>query len=494
MKSPFAYISNLFKGANGGRRGSSGRGFDVTQSSRTRRALGLIAGLVAAADYHLNKQTLGQLRELCRMHDRRSALFSGLLDRAKDNIFGANFNFIPNTGDSDLNKRAEDYIGKRMEKEYCDASGVNGFDDLAKLGLRAVWNDGDFDWVKINDGSVMAFEADQIVTPDNYTPGSKKIITLGVEKDANNRHIAHHIKQRGKTGDYGYSSERLETKRVPASHIICPAFRKRYNQTRGLPFLAAALGYFSRFNSYLDFESLAAEGNAMLGYKITKKTIENTNTNPKPGQVDNPKTESTFDKLQKMEPFMIFELLENEDIGMIGSERPGDNFEPYVVTCCRIIGVAVGYPLELMMLDFSRTNYSSARASMGEARRSFRGWQKFCQEQLCLPWYRWQMSRGIASGELPANSEIFKARCQWPAWEYIDPMKAAKGDAIAISTGTKSRSECIRQRGAEPAEVFQEIHDENEKMVELGIILPPATLSVTTDESGEKEDSEKESK
>ncbi len=50
-------------------KGSTGRGFDVTQSDRTRRIVFHLAGLMAVADRHLDKRTLGQLREQCRMYD-----------------------------------------------------------------------------------------------------------------------------------------------------------------------------------------------------------------------------------------------------------------------------------------------------------------------------------------------------------------------------------------------------------------------------------------
>jgi len=467
--------------ANAGRmQGSTGKGFDVTQSSRTRRRLNLIAGLVASADSHLDSRTLGQLREICRMLDRRSPLCSGLLDTAANNIIGNNFDFIPNAGDKKLNKKAKAYITTKMEARFCDATGVRDFEDLAKTTLRALWTDGDNLWVKRPDGSALLFEADQIESPS----ARDKNIVLGVEMDNINRHIAYHVKQR---------TDKKSAKVVTANAIM-PAYRKRINQTRGLPFMAASLGYFTRFNSYLDFESLAAEANSMQGFKITREKPSEDEDNFG-GIEDNEDTSTngTFEKLQKMEALSVYDLGVGEDIGMFGSERPGSNFENYVIVCCRIIGVSVGMPLELMLKDFSRTNYSSARASLGEARRAFRGWQKTLQKALCLPWYRWQIARGIASGELPAKPELFRTRCQWPAWEYIDPKKAAEGNAIARSIATKSISQCIRETGGEPDEVFQEIADDNKKLTELGIVLPATTLQVIAggQDPDEKEDSNK---
>jgi len=119
----------------------------------------------------------------------------------------------------------------------------------------------------------------------------------------------------------------------------------------------------------------------------------------------------------------------------------------------------------------------------------FRIWQRHCSDYTCKPWYRWQISRGMAFGELPARPEAFKVRCQWPAWEYIDPVKEAKGNAIAISTITKTPSECIRERGGEPSEVFAEYAEDLNRIRELGVKLPTVHLEV--DESEGEDNSDK---
>jgi len=151
------------------------------------------------------------------------------------------------------------------------------------------------------------------------------------------------------------------------------------------------------------------------------------------------------------------------------------------------IPLALKLPLELVLLDFSRTNYSSARASLGEARRMFRTWQRFAEVEFCMPWYRWQIARGVASGVLPADAAVFGARCQWPAWEYIDPLKEAQGNAVAISTATKSISECIRERGQEPAEVREELKRDVEWLREVGIALPTVHIKVEPENQSESE-------
>jgi lambda family phage portal protein len=403
-----------------------------------------------------------------------------LLDRALDNIFGANFDFIPKTGDDDLNKQVKDYIDERMLAENCDAAGVMDFVDMAKTALRAIWNDGDQLLVKKGDGSLIAFESDQVGTPTGGDTKGKRVVQ-GVELNEFNRPTGYWVKQRNTTSDHGNVDSSKQYKRVSAKNAIFPAFRKRAGQSRGLSFLAALLGTFERANNYLDFEQFAAEQNSMFGWKIKKKPDD---TGDLSGMVDNTdgETDDVWDKMQKMTQGLMLELEPDEDVEMFGAERPGNNFTDYIVMCCRIIGVGIGYPLELLLLDFSKTNYSSGRMALSEAKRMFRTWQRFGKTKICLPWYKWQIDRGIASGELPARSELYNVRLQWPGWEMVDKLKEAKGDDISILNRTKSRSSCIRDRGEEPREVFEEIAAETLRLKELGLIEEKSSTGKASEE------------
>ena len=448
-----------------------GIGYEVASAGRTVRHRGFVQGVYASADRHLDRTTLNYLRESCRMHDRQSSLFSGVINRALDNIIGSVFDFVPTTGDPEVNKVAKAFITNRMRKELCDAAGQMDFPTIARTALRGVWNDGASVLVKQKNGALLNFEADQLESPSQTGQnGSPKRIVNGVELNKKNRHIAYWIRQRETRGDYGSGIHAAtNSKRVSSNFVLYPAYKVRFGQTVGVPYLAAILKRHNKINNYLDYESTAAEINAMLGWKIVRNDVGIK----LPGDEANTDTTSTYDRIEKMEPGLIFDLQEGEDVDMIGSKRPGDNFEPYLINSLRIIGVGIGMPLELIMLDFSRTNYSSARASLGEARRMFRVWQKFTQTEICMPWYAWQIARGIALGELPADPRLFLARCQWPAWEYIDPVKEATGNQISMDGNVKSPSEVIREQGREPDETFAEIKADKEKMESLGILPEP---------------------
>jgi len=471
---------------------SAGIGHDVSRSDRTRRRFSYISGLYASADRQIAMTNLPKLRELCRAHDRNSALISGILNRALDNIFGDAFGFIPNTGDTDLNAIVKEYIDRRMTAEHCDAAGVDDFVAMARTSVRGVWTDGDSLMVFRPDGSMIPFEADQILTPRDFSKGpgrdrneTKNSIVMGVEKSRLGRHLRYHVSQRPETG------KETETKAVRPENCIFPSFRTRHRQTRGLPYLASAMSIFERLDGFIDSETFAAELNARTALAINKAPSEDD-----PDGVtanDDPATSDTFSKLQKIESGQIIEGQPGETIGMVESMRPGPQFEPYIVVVARIVGAAVGMPLELVLLDFSRTSWASGRLSMDEARRTFRFWQKFSDVHICDPWYKRQITRGIATGELPADDRIYKKRTHWATWPYIQPQQAATANQIQIANRTKSISECIREQNRDPETVFNESADDFNTLRELGI--PPQMLPQGVAEgasgSGGDEDNDK---
>ena len=449
-------------------RASSATGFDVATRDRRRRAFSPANDRLASADHHLKKTTLEKIRELCRAHDRNASIFSGLLNRALDNIFGPSFATRPATGDESLDAAAADYIAERSTARLADASGRRELADIARTALRAVWNDGDCLLVQRRNGSLLPFEADQVVTPETK-PNDDRRIVLGVELDRVNRPTGYHLRQRLTSGDHGYTQRgrRETTTRIAARWTIHPAYLPRFNQTRGLPFLTSALAIYDRLDGYLDNETLAAELNATGGWKITAEP----NDTDLDGVEDNEDgaTNEQFEKIQTFEPGFVAELRPGEDLAMVAADRPGATFEPYVITACRLVGAAVGFPLELLLLDFSRTNYSSARAGLMEARRSFRYWQRFADAQIVAPWYAWQISRGIALGDLPPEQSLYNYRSQWPAWGSVDPLKEANANQVQIANAAKSISEVIRERGRDPLDVFDEIAADNAQLEKRGI-------------------------
>lgn len=453
-----------------GLRAASAQGWDITEQTRERGDFSPLSPGSAAADRHVNLSRLSKLRELCRAHDRSSALLSGIIKRASDNIFGANFGFRLAVEDDSLAEVCQQYIAERMRRHNADGAEKLTFGQICSTGLRAIWNDGDFLMVKQPSGSVQCYEADQVGSPSIADQKDKRIV-LGVELDDSNKALAYWVNyKRLSRGDTGYSQlEGEKPQRIDSRDAWLPAWRTRFGQTRGSPYLASCLGVYDRLDRYVNAETLAAEINAMLALKITQQATEAELDGVKDNADADEAENDLFEKVQKFRSGMTFRLLNGEDVSMIQSSRPGGEFEPYVLLMARIIGAAVGLPLELVLLDFSKTSWSSARANLIEARRTFRAWQKFAEDEFVMPWYRWQIARGIALRIIPPKQEAFNALPQWPGWQSVDPVKEAEADGMRVRQAQKSISACIRETGGDPQDVWKELASDIRKLQTLGI-------------------------
>ena len=452
-------------------------GFDAAKPSRRHRTY---SGRGGSADTHATSQTLHQLREQCLHHDRNSGLLAGLLNTAADEIVGPTFAFKPTTPDDAWNERTAAYIVDMQAPDATDARAEFTLADQVKLTLRALWTSGDILHVWQPDGRLYTYEAHEISSPRERPEGTT--IVNGVQFNKAGQAVAYYVPKANVTPDRGYVQTRADLQKIPAKNALFVAARKRFNQSRGVPFLAPVLSAFNRLDGYIDAEMFAAHINSHWAAKITREPVydESDPNSDLPGSRSLTYTapsdsRRTFDRLQTMEPGMILDLLPGEDLDLVYAQRPGVTFEPFVLLVCRMVGVGVGMPLELFLKDFSRTNYSSARASMNVAKRSFRGWQIALESKFLRPWYRRHITRAIATKALPLPRnvpDLFAHQCQWPQWEHVDPMKEIQADVLAIENHLRSRGEVIRARNGDPAATFAELAEEQQTLREAGLLQP----------------------
>lgn len=440
-----------------------GDGYEATKPGRNRRTY---TGTGGSADRHQDVRTLWQLREICRKHDRDSSLLSGLLNTAADEIVGPKFQFRSLAANAETRRKVQEWLIERAKAKNCDYRGNLSLVAHTKLTLRALWTDGDILHAFVQGGKMQTFEADELATPE--LTGGLNIVN-GLEFGPDGPVVRYWVRPRGVNHRYGLVDSLAPLKSIAAGEAIFPALRKRFSQSRGIPFLASCLAIYDRLDGYLDSETVAAEINARWAMKITSSAEagnagDTTTGRGKAGNDTTGGAQPLFDQALTMETGGVYQGLPGENIDIIESKRPGMTFEPYIVTVCRIVGVGVGFPLELLLKDFSKTNFSSARASLNVAHRSFRCWQEILEEDYLDAWIRRQIAIGIALGIVPPDEDVYGVDVVWPAWAVLDEVKQATAEEKQIANKTKSRSQIIRGRGEDPETVFAEIEREEARL------------------------------
>ena len=319
--------------------------------------------------------------------------------------------------------------------------------------------------------ALQVIEADRLATPP-YMRGDKTV-RAGVKIGANGEPVMYYI-QKTHPGDYRFSktSER-EFIEIPAQNKLGRpnVFHlypiQRSGQTRGVPFFAPVLNYFKDLAEYAEAELVAARIAACFSLFITSESSMDLN--------------SGYDRnfqgqyLESLEPGMIKHLMPGESITSFNPQRPSATFEPFVERMLRAISAALGLPYELVAKDFSKSNYSSARAALLEARRYFKVKQEWLARKLCQPVWEMVLEEAYLRGELGTVS-FYANRHEWtnaswiaPGWEWVDPLKEAKAAEVGLKNGIVTHSDLYSAQGKDWEECFEQKKREQEKIKELGL-------------------------
>jgi lambda family phage portal protein len=172
----------------------------------------------------------------------------------------------------------------------------------------------------------------------------------------------------------------------------------------------------------------------------------------------------------------VMPLFPGDKLSSFAPSRPADGFAPFVEAMSRHVAAALHMPYELLLKDFSKTNYSSARAALLEASRFFNGRRQWLSAQWTQPVYELWLEEVIEAGliEAPDFYEYRRAyaRSRWigPGRGWVDPVKEAKAAQTRMDIGVSTlENECAEQ-GLDWEEVLEQRARERERMAELGLL------------------------
>jgi hypothetical protein len=137
----------------------------------------------------------------------------------------------------------------------------------------------------------------------------------------------------------------------------------------------------------------------------------------------------------------------------------------------QIVGVNIGMPLILMLMDGSETNFSGWRGAMDQAKMGFKHNQKWFSRKLCRPTYIWRVRRRISAE--PAirhafeklGTKVFDHRWDCPRWPYVQPLQDAQADSMQVEKRLTSPRRKSSERGIEQVDLAIEIVADNKDMI-----------------------------
>jgi len=446
------------------------------QSAREVRERGTPPPSGGSADKHarFDRETL--LRESQRL-DRDNGLYKGLLNRSIDNILGTGFGFQSRSKQAEkvealwCRRAPADNGQGRIVGGFCAAPEVRNLFDwpaLERVVLRAVMVDGDIGAVKIKggagDGRLQLIEAERI-THNRHSTGKgedKAYIDQGVKLDDLGQVLAFYVAAYSRWGDVRRSSF---TEYSAQNFIFVPNL-ERASQTRGLPCMASNFPMFHRLNDILDAEAVAWQLLARFALAVYRDEAAQQAKLESAEDANKTEAQQVPNRYQEFDWGIIFHGNLGEKIESVKHDLPGANFEQSVTMFLRLLGLPLGLPLELILLDWSKTNYSSARAALEQAYRMFTGWQQLLIRRFHRPVFEWQVRRWIEDGKLKDADDVYDHEWITPEFPWLDQLKEAMAWGVRLDRGltthaqalksvNRDRGEWLRAREAEVSEAIK---------------------------------------
>ncbi len=462
---------------------------------------------------------VGRQRELIR----NNGLASGAIQTHLDSTIGTGFKMVCDIDwkalgvkPSDETEEFEAQVQARFRSFandpdcYIDVERQSTLDGLLAKGYRSYLTSTEllasFEWKQRR--ADRAFTCVKLISPDrmenpDHMPDSFTL-RRGVELDRDGAAIAYHIRNAHRSESGMVGAPQFSWKRVPAfkpwgRRNIVHLFDGEVGQTRGKPSFVSVLSEMKMFQGFKKAALQNAVINAMYA-AVLESNLDAASASEVLGAPPAGSSESALARYMKMQSAYH----RNADIRFDGSKVmhtvPGEKFtlltpkgatvgfDQFEASTLRYIAAGLNMSYEALSRDYSKTNYSSARASMLEAykfivsRRHFIG-ARFAQF-IYTCWFEEELERGfLILPKSAANAPSFyEATAAWTraTWigqprEHIDEEKRANALKTMYELGGITKQKICAEQGEDFEDVAEQLAREEavENKARARYGLPP---------------------
>lgn len=438
----------------------------------------LTAGLAREGQY-INNTLRNELRTLrarsrqCAQNNPHARRFFQMV---VDNVCGANPFTLQakvklNSGklDTNANKQIETEWKRWGKAANCDVAAKWNWPTMQRLISRTLAIDGEV-FIRRHVGQdgelkLQIIDSDRLNEYRNEPMPNGNTINLGIEYNAVGKAVAYHIaKRRPQNWSAGWWAD---VERVPADeiyHLYIPEFAE---QSRGIPWIYAALLNLVHLDAFSEAAVIAARiGASAMGF------IES----PDGGEgYAGDGTDVDGNASLEADPGQFLFLRQGEKVSSWNPKYPDAAVEPFTRFALQNVAAGIGVAYHNLSGDMTGVNYSSARIAELDERDAWMAIQGFVVDNLHQPiyedWFKAQFANGkfkfAASGS--KFDRYFDVYWQGRRWAWVDPKGEVEANLAAINGKLKSRTRVIAEQGWDIEDVYNEIAEENALAEQIGI-------------------------
>lgn len=433
------------------------------------------------ADANFRESQYYQIRAYVRDMDRNDAVVGQLLDRCVDNCVRDGFRLNPQTGDRSLDIEIKDRWEEwSTDADRCDYTGRHTFSRMERLILRSTLLDGDCFALPLVDGSLQLLEADRITSPTNQNTN----VILGVELDQRGRPDHYWItkirqNQRMRVGKYVPLSpdqyDRRPARGLEGEPLVLHVYNpSRISQTRGITAFHAIFDVLGQIED-LNFATLVrAQVSSCIALFIQRQSDFQFGSRTTETAAD-----GTTETTEELSPGLIMRGRPGESVQAFNPNVASNDYIDHVKLMLRLVGVQLGMPLTLTLLDTSNTTFHGYRGELQQARLGFSVTQSWLSQRFHSPVYRWKMREWFP--ELVQNDprNVLRHRWEMPGFPYVDPTKDVAADKEQLNHGLSSPRRVVAQRGHDWKQLVRETVEDRSYAIRQAIAEAQAVNSET---------------
>lgn len=197
----------------------------------------------------------------------------------------------------------------------------------------------------------------------------------------------------------------------------------------------------------------------------------------------------------------IAHLLPNEKLKMMGVNSPNASLNDFESGIVRYMAASLGVSYEQLAKDFSKTNYSSARASILESYRYFMGKRATIIARYATSVFALWLEEAVNIGKvtLPGGGNFYDNKSAWTrsSWigagrSQIDGLKEVKEAVLRIESGLSTYEKECSLMGDDYIEIFDQQLREAKELEEQGRTPLWMNSQVAEDEGEDESDDDEE--
>lgn len=445
------------------------------EGAKTNRLTGAWTTVSTKLDAEI-KNDLASLRARARDLSVNDDYARKFLAMVVANVVGPN-GFTLQSQVIDPNGQSDSAARKAIESAYwdwcrvgnCETSNKLSFNDFCRLYARTLARDGEVLVRRIRDSKfeygykLQFLDIDRLDVLHNESLANGNMIIMGVELDTYGAPIAYHLLSRH-PGEFMVNHQNaLLRERVPVSEIFHNYIADRPEQTRGFPWMAAAMQSMKMLAGYREAAIVAARnGASKMGFFVSPDGTANAlaDGQDEMGEFTTSAEAGTFDVIPQGYQFQKYD-----------PDYPTQNFDSFVKSCIRSISSGLGVAYNGLANDLEGVNFSSIRAGVLDERESWMVIQNHMIETFLRPMFNDWLEMALLKGKcvMPNGSKLPAGKLdkflvhQWQGrrWQWVDPLKDIEASLAAIRGGLSTPQIVAAQMGLDIEDVIDSLAQAN---------------------------------